>query len=71
MKDKARLFPEGNGLVFLYSKLFGGVNFKGQKGRREKSKLYENWKMGFEVFWGWFDLVFEGFDPEKRGFEFV
>ena len=35
MKDKTRLFPEGNSLVFLYSKLFGEVNFKGQKDRRK------------------------------------
>ena len=33
--------------------------------------MYENWKWNFGSFWGWFDLVFGGFDREKRGFEFL
>ncbi len=32
--------------------------------------MYKNWKFGFALFWGWFEPVFGGFDPEKRSFEF-
>ena len=64
------MFPQGNGLLFLYLELFKKVNFEGGSGGRAKRKLHKNWKIDFEGFWGWFDGVFEGFDREKRGYEF-